>query len=61
LKRPEVQGLYGIWITPLSIFETLAAIIITISLVLLVSQILYHRIENPFRERSRKFIQILHP
>lgn len=61
LKRTEVQGLYGAWAAPLSLFETLVAVTIIVFLIFITSQILYLRFEKPFREWSRGFISSQKP
>lgn len=56
LKLPEIQGANGFWTTPLTLFETMATISLTIIIMLLVSQAVYLLIEKPLRDKSRKLI-----
>ena len=57
-RLPEVNGAGGV---ALSISGTVLAVIFTVGLVLLVSQITYSFIEKPLREHTRKLIAFVSP
>jgi peptidoglycan/LPS O-acetylase OafA/YrhL len=54
-KRPEVRALDGSWVLSLSATEAIAAISFTLLFVLAISQLTYRFIEQPTREKSRRF------
>jgi peptidoglycan/LPS O-acetylase OafA/YrhL len=55
LKRPEIQNAEGLWIASMTVPETLVAMAVFLGFVGLLSQLTYSWIENPMREKSRRF------
>lgn len=55
LKKPEIVGVDGKSFPQLSRLETLFACIVVISVVLMISTLVYNFIEKPMREKSRRF------
>jgi peptidoglycan/LPS O-acetylase OafA/YrhL len=54
-KRPEIL-IDGRLVPQLTFAEALISYIIIVVLLLLVSNLVYHAVEKPFREKSRKFV-----
>lgn len=55
LKKPEVM-IHGYSTPVLSFAETLLAYLLIFPIVLTVSSIVYHVVEKPFRDRSRRYV-----